>query len=120
VVIKHPAVHNRPSARTARRAERLNADSYCRQALNHDDLGRRKAVEVGDGAGGGVGADILHVDHVVDVQLGNFHVERERIERVAGRPDQRAQERLPAAERLELAAGKKPKDGYSGEGFGPA
>ena len=53
------------------------------KALNHHDFGGRKAVEVGDGAGGGVGADIFHVDHVADVKLRNFHVERQRIERVA-------------------------------------
>ena len=64
-------------------------------------LGRREAVEPGR-RGVAVGADVLAVDVVAQVEFGQFLGQRDRVQRVAGRAEDRADLRRPLLERLEV------------------
>ena len=66
------------------------------------DSGGFEAVEVGDGAGGGISADILGVDHIPGIKFGQFFAVGENIKRIARGPGQRALVLGPAAKSLEF------------------
>ena len=56
--------------------------------VNVQNFSRRKAIEPG-GRGAAVCSDVLRINQVVDLQLGQFFRKRDLVQRVAGLPEDR-------------------------------
>ena len=70
-------------------------------AVQVHHLGRREAVEVGR-RGVAVGADVLAVDQVAQFQVGQLLGQRDRVQGVAGRAEDRADLRRALLEGLDV------------------
>ena len=64
-----------------------------------DDFGGRETVEVGAG-GVAIGTDVLAIDQIAEVEVGQFLGQRDRVERVAGGAEDGADLRRAFLERL--------------------